>query len=128
MTVNRRPPSVASARSGRRRRNSAPSLLPQQHATSRDGTRFQLVEQLRLYPITCVQHHADVGHLIPHSAEKVTGPDGDVGIGDQQQSHALNLSARYLAPSRRWVLADTVGAHADFVGAKTSITPFISRT
>ncbi|MDT7791179.1 MAG: hypothetical protein QOD59_615, partial [Mycobacterium sp.] len=74
--------------------------------------------------ITRVQHHIGIGHLIPHSAGKVTGPLGDVAVGDQQQSHALNLSARYRAPSRRWVL----GAYADFVGAKTSITPLISRT
>jgi hypothetical protein len=30
-----------------------------------------------------------------------------MGIGDEQQSHALNLSARCRAPARRWVLADT---------------------
>jgi hypothetical protein len=29
-----------------------------------------------------------------------------MGVGDQQQSHGPNLSARYGAPSRWWVLSD----------------------
>ena len=111
-TVNRRPSERGVGAFGK-----APAQLGAVVvAPARDqplGPRFERVEQRRFHPVARVYHHVGVGHLVPHPCRQVAGALGDMGIGDQQQPHGPNLTARH---------------HTELVGAKTSITPLFSRT